>query len=168
MNLISIIWLNRLIPSRWILPNWETLERDRLSVIADRTLKIATTDSDIEARLLIDNDLPAEVQSSGYWAAAALAGAIMASGETTETGFIEVRIWAEPDKDNKTEVFFSVHDTGIGWSIADRHSSDSEAVADDSEAVSALKMIVERTTIELVHEQLSPTGNDHRFKVVSS
>lgn len=148
--------------------NWETLERDRLNVIADRTLKVVTTDSDVEARLLIDNEFPSEIQSSGYWAAAALAGAIMASGETTETGFIEVRIWAEPDKDNKTEVFFSVHDTGIGWSIADQHSSDSEVVADDSEAVSALKMIVERTTVALVHERLSPTGNDHRFKVVGS
>lgn len=149
-------------------PNWETFSRDRISIIAERTLKIATTDSDVEARLLIDHELPEEISCSGYWFAAALAGAIMASGETTETGFIEVRVWAEERDGHGTNVHFSVQDTGIGWTLTNPASEVDPVGVEESEAVVTLKVIVEKTPVELVAEHLSPTRNEHSFRLTAS
>ena len=150
------------------IPNWETFSRDRISIIADRALKIATTDSDVEARLLIDHALPEEISCSGYWFAAALAGAIMASGETTETGFIEVRVWAEEQDGHGTYVYFSVQDTGIGWTLTSPATAGDPVGIEESEAVVTLKVIVEKTPVELVAEHLSPTRNEHSFRLAAS
>jgi len=150
------------------IPNWETFSRDRISIIAERTLKVATTDSDVEARLLIDHELPEEISCSGYWFAAAVAGAIMASGETTETGFIEVRVWAEERDGHGTNVHFSVQDTGIGWTLTNPASEVDPVGIEESEAVVNLKVIVEKTPIELVAEHLSPTRNEHSFRLAAS
>lgn len=150
------------------IPNWETFSRDRISIIADRALKIATTDSDIEGRLLIDHELPEEISCSGYWFAAALAGAIMASGETTETGFIEVRVWAEERDGDGTNVYFSVQDTGIGWTLINPAAASDPAGVEESEAVATLQVILEKTSIELVAEHLSPTRNEHSFRLAAS
>jgi len=150
------------------IPNWETFSRDRISIIADRALKIATTDSDVEARLLIDHALPAEISCSGYWFAAALAGAITASGETTETGFIEVRVWAEEQDGHGTNVYFSVQDTGIGWTLTSSAPVTDPVGVEESEAVLALKVIVEKTPVEFVAEHLSPTRNEHSFRLAAS
>ena len=150
------------------IPNWETFSRDRISIIADRALKIATADSDVEARLLIDHALPEEISCSGYWFAAALAGAIMASGETTETGFIEVRVWAEEQDGHGTYVDFSVQDTGIGWTLTSPSTAGDPVGIEESEAVVTLKVIVEKTPVELVAEHLSPTRNEHSFRLAAS
>jgi len=150
------------------IPNWETFSRDRISLIADRTLKVTTTDSDVEARLLIDHELPEEISCSGYWFAAALAGAIMASAETTETGFIEVRVWAEEGDKHDINVCFSVHDTGIGWTITSLAPASDPMGIEESEAVATLKVIIEATSIELVAEHLSPTRNEHSFRLTAS
>ena len=150
------------------IPNWETFSRDRISIIAERTLKVATTDSDVEARLLIDHELPEEISCSGYWFAAAVAGAIMASGETTETGFIEVRVWAEERDGHGTNVHFSVQDTGIGWTLTNPASEVDPVGVEESEAVVNLKVIVEKTPVELVAEHLSPTRNEHSFRLAAS
>ena len=151
------------------IPNWETFSRDRISIIADRALKIATTDSDVEARLLIDHELPKDVSCSGYWVAAALAGAIMASGETTETGFIEVRVWAEERDGHGTDVCFSVQDTGIGWTLSNSVSASVVPVGvEESEAVVTLRVILEKTSVDLVAEHLSPTRNEHSFRLTAS
>lgn len=149
------------------IPNWETFSRDRISIIADRALKVATTDSDVEGRLLIDHELPEEISCSGYWFAAALAGAIMASGETTETGFIEVRIWAEERDGHGTNVYFSVQDTGIGWTLTSPAPAGDPVGIEESEAVVTLKVIVEKTSIELVAEHLFPTRNEHSFRLTA-
>lgn len=150
------------------IPNWETFSRDRISLIADRALKVTTTDSDVEARLLIDHQLPEEISCSGYWFAAALSGAIMASAETTETGFIEVRVWAEESDKHDIDVCFSVHDTGIGWTINSQAPASEQAGVEESEAVANLKVILEKTSIELVAEHLSPTRNEHSFRLTAS
>ena len=150
------------------IPNWETFSRDRISIIADRALKVATTDSDVEGRLLIDHELPEEISCSGYWFAAALAGAIMASGETTETGFIEVRVWAEERDGHDTNVYFSVQDTGIGWTLTSSAPAVDPVGIEDFEALVTLKLIVEKTPVELVAEHLSPTRNEHSFRLAAS
>ena len=150
------------------IPNWEMFSRDRIALIADRTLKAATTDSDVDVRLLIDHELPEEIPCSGYWFAAALVGAIIASGETTEAGFIEVRVWAEERDSSVIEVCFSVHDTGIGWTLMAPEPANGEVAVEESEAVVCLKVIVEKTSVELVAEHLSPTRNEHSFRVIAS
>ena len=150
------------------IPNWETFSSHRISLIADRTLKVATTDSDVESRLLVDHELPEEVSCSGYWFAAALAAAVMASGETTETGFIEVRIWAEERDQCATDVYFSVHDTGIGWTLTSLVFASEQVGIAESEAVDTLRVILEKTSVELVAEHLSPTRNEHSFRLATS
>ncbi|MCH1554404.1 MAG: hypothetical protein L7S45_07425 [Luminiphilus sp.] len=150
------------------IPNWETFNKDRISLIADRFLTVVTTDSDVEARLLIDHELPEEISCSGYWFAAALAGAIMASAETTETGFIEVRVWAEEGDKHDVDVCCSVHDTGIGWTITSPALASDPMGIEKSEAVATLKVIVEKTSVELVAEHLLPTRNEHSFRLTAS
>lgn len=150
------------------IPNWETFSRDRISIIADRALKIATTDSDVDVRLLIDHEIPEEISCSGYWFAAALAGAVMASGETTETGFIEVRVWAEERDNRGVDVCFSVQDTGIGWTLTAPEPASGEVAVEESEAVACLKMIVEKTSVELLSEYVSPTQNEHSFRLTTA
>ena len=150
------------------IPNWGTFSRDRISIIADRALKIATTDSDVDVRLLIDHEIPEEISCSGYWFAAALAGAVMASGETTETGFIEVRVWAEERDNRGVDVCFSVQDTGIGWTLTAPEPASGEVAVEESEAVACLKMIVEKTSVELLSEYVSPTQNEHSFRLTTA
>ena len=150
------------------IPNWETFSIDRISIIADRALKIATTDSDVDVRLLIDHEIPEEISCSGYWFAAALAGAVMASGETTETGFIEVRVWAEERDNRGVDVCFSVQDTGIGWTLTAPEPASGEVAVEESEAVACLKMIVEKTSVELLSEYVSPTQNEHSFRLTTA
>ena len=114
---------------------------------------------------MIDHELR-EVSCSGYWFAAALAGAIMASGETTETGFIEVRVWAEERDGDDINVCFSVQDTGIGWTLTSSAPA-GDPVGIESEAVVTLKVIL-KTPVELVAEHLSPTRNEHGFRLAAS
>ena len=43
-----------------------------------------------------------------------------------------------------------------------------EVAVEESEAVVCLKVIVEKTSVELVAEHLSPTRNEHSFRVIAS
>ena len=85
-----------------------------------------------------------------------------------EIKFIEVRVWAEERGGDDPNVYFSVQDTGIGWTLTSSAPAGDPVGIEEFEAVVTLKLIVEKTPVELVAEHLSPTRNEHSFRLIAS
>ena len=76
--------------------------------------------------------------------------------------------WAEERDGDDINVCFSVQDTGIGWTLTSSAPAGDLVGIEESEAVVTLKVILEKTPVELVAEHLSPTRNEHGFRLAAS